>query len=262
MERRASLPDQLPPDELTLQSAQEMLDKAQQGDQPLGVCPETGRPIFVKVGRFGPYVQRGTADDDEKPQNASLLKGMEPDQVTLEIAVQLLSLPKTLGNDPASGEPVVAHNGRYGPYVKCGEETRSLPADYSPLTVTLEQALQLLAQPKVRRGASASKEPLKVFDASPVTGQPIRLMQGRFGPYVTDGVTNASIPRDMAPEDVTKELALELLAKRAAAGPSKRATRKKAAASKPKAKAVKKKAAKPRAKTAKKKTAKVKKTPE
>ncbi|MCE5302218.1 MAG: type I DNA topoisomerase [Planctomycetaceae bacterium] len=254
-ERRASLPDQLPPDELTLSSAQDMLDKAQQGDQPLGVCPETGRPIFVKVGRFGPYVQRGTADDDEKPQNASLLKGMEPDQVTLEIAVQLLSLPKTLGNDPASGEPVVAHNGRYGPYVKCGEETRSLPADYSPLTVTLEQALQLLAQPKVRRGASTSKEPLQVFDASPVTDQPVRLMKGRYGPYVTDGVTNASIPRDMAPEDVTKELALDLLAKRAAAGPSKRATRKKAAAPKPKSKAVKKKAAKPRAKKAKKKTA-------
>ncbi|MEN6558365.1 MAG: type I DNA topoisomerase [Thermoguttaceae bacterium] len=254
-ERRASLPDQLPPDELTLSSAQDMLDKAQQGDQPLGVCPETGRPIFVKVGRFGPYVQRGTADDDEKPQNASLLKGMEPDQVTLEIAVQLLSLPKTLGNDPASGEPVVAHNGRYGTYVKCGEETRSLPADYSPLTVTLEQALQLLAQPKVRRGASTSKEPLQVFDASPVTDQPVRLMKGRYGPYVTDGVTNASIPRDMAPEDVTKELALDLLAKRAAAGPSKRATRKKAAAPKPKSKAVKKKAAKPRAKKAKKKTA-------
>ncbi|MEN6407547.1 MAG: type I DNA topoisomerase [Thermoguttaceae bacterium] len=260
-ERRASLPDQLPPDELTLDSAAEMLDKAQQGDQPLGVCPETGRPIFVKIGRFGPYVQRGTAGDDEKPQNASLLKGMEPEQVTLEIAVQLLSLPRTLGNDPASGEPVVAHNGRYGPYVKCGEETRSLPAECSPLTVTLDQALQLLAQPKVRRGASASKEPLKVFDVSPVTNQPIRLMQGRYGPYVSDGVTNASIPRDMTPEDVTMELAAELLAKRAAAGPSKRATRKKAAptAKKP-AKTAKKKTAKPRAKTAKKKTVKAKKT--
>ena len=95
--RRASLPDKLPPDELTLASALEMLDKAEQGDEPLGICPDTHKPVFVKIGRFGPYVQRGTAEDDEKPQNASLLKGMEPEHVTLEIALQLLSLPRTLG---------------------------------------------------------------------------------------------------------------------------------------------------------------------
>jgi DNA topoisomerase I len=228
VDRRASLPDKLPPDELTLASALEMLGKAEQGDQPLGTCPETHKPIFVKVGRFGPYVQRGAGDDDEKPQNASLLKGMEPEHVTLEIALKLLMLPRTLGEHPQTGEAVVAHNGRFGPYVKCGVETRSLPGDCSPLEIDLDQALQLLAQPKSRRGAAVRKEPVKVFDPSPVTSQPVRLMQGRYGPYVSDGVTNASLPRGTTPEEVTLEYALNLLKERAAAGPSKKAARKKA----------------------------------
>ena len=124
---------------------------------------------------------------------------------------------------------MLAHNGKYGPYIKCGEETRSLPNDLSPLDVTLEQALELLAQPKARRGGrGARKEPLKTFDPSPVTTQPVRLMPGRYGPYVTDGVTNASLPRGAIAGDVTFEYALNLLAERAAAGPSKRATRKRA----------------------------------
>jgi len=230
-ERRASLPDKLPPDELTLDAALEMLDKAQQGDQPLGHCPETGKPIFIKVGRFGPYVQRGTADDDEKPQNASLLKGMEPEHVTLEVALQLLSLPRTLGDHPENGQPVVAQNGRYGPYVKCGDETRSLAEGLSPLDITLQQAVELLAQPKSRRGTAARKEPVQVFDASPVTGQPVRLLQGRYGPYVSDGQTNASLPRGTTLEEVTFEYALNLLKERAEAGPSKKkAARKKAPA--------------------------------
>jgi DNA topoisomerase-1 len=227
--RRASLPEQLPPDELTLGAALDMLTKADQGDQPLGICPETGKPVFVKVGRFGPYVQRGTAEDDEKPQNASLLKGMAPEQVDLQTALRLLSLPRTLGEHPVSHEEVVAHNGRFGPYVKCGSETRSLPVGCSPLDITLEAALELLAQPKSRRGAAVSKEPLKVFDASPVSGQPVRLLHGRYGPYVSDGTTNASLPRGTSPEEVTFEYALNLLADRAAAGPSKRATVKKSA---------------------------------
>ncbi len=261
-ERRASLPDQLAPDELTLPSALEMLGKAEQGDTPLGLCPETGKPIFVKVGRFGPYVQRGSTDEEEKPQNASLLKGMEAGDVTLDIAVRLLTLPRTLGTHPQNNEPVLAFNGRYGPYVKCGEETRSLPNEISPLDVTLEQAVELLAQPKVRRGAGGrSKEPAKTFDASPVTGQPVRLMAGRYGPYVSDGVTNASLPRSVTTEEVTLEYALNLLAERAAAGPSKKkAARKKAApkaAKKTVKTAAKKKTVKKATKKAAKKTAKI-----
>ena len=208
-DRRAALPDQMPPDELTLDAALEMLDKASQGEEPLGTCPETQQPIFVKVGRFGPYVQRGTGEDDEKPQNASLLKGMQAEDVTLELALKLLSLPRTLGPHPATAEPVVAHNGRYGPYVKCGEETRSLPGGLSPLDVTLEQALDLLAQPKSGRGRAARKEPLKTFDPSPVTGKPVQLLGGRYGPYVTDGATNASLPRGTSAEEVTLGLCLE-----------------------------------------------------
>lgn len=257
--RRASLPDQLPPDELTLASAVEMLETSQQGEEPLGICPDTHKPVFLKVGRFGPYIQRGTADDDEKPQNASLLKGMTPEDVTLEVALKLLLLPRTLGDHPQTGEPVVAYNGRFGPYVKSGDETRSLPGDCSPLDVTLQQALDLLAQPKTRGGAGGrSKEPVKTFDASPVTGQPVRLLQGRYGPYVSDGETNASLPRSMTMDEVTLDYALNLLKERAAAGPSKKkAARKKAApkaAKKAAKKTVKKKAAKK--KTAKKKAAK------
>jgi DNA topoisomerase-1 len=234
-DRRASLPDKLPPDELTLASALEMLDKAGRAEEPLGICPDTHKPVFVKVGRFGPYVQRGAAEDEEKPQNASLLKGMTPEQVDLETALKLLSLPRTLGLHPQTHEPVVAYNGRYGPYVSCGTgpkpETRSLPSGLSPLDVTLQQALDLLAQPKLRRGGGTgrAKEPVKVFEVSPVTSQPVRLMQGRYGPYVSDGVTNASLPRSVTVEEVTFEYALNLLKDRAAAGPSKRTARKKAA---------------------------------
>ena len=153
-ERRASIPEQMPPDELTLDAALEMLETSTQSEEPLGHAPD-GKPVFLKVGRFGPYVQRGDADDEEKPQNASLLKGMQPEDVTLDVALKLLSLPRTLGQHPQSGQPVVAHNGRYGPYVKCDEETRSLPAGLSPLDVTFEQALELLAQPKAAAAAAA-----------------------------------------------------------------------------------------------------------
>ncbi len=230
--RRASLPEKLPPDELTLDAALAMLDKSTQAEEPLGICPDTHKPVFVKVGRFGPYVQRGTSEDEEKPQNVSLLKGMQPEDVDLATALKLLSLPRTLGNHPQTGLPVEAFNGRYGPYVKCGEDTRSLGDDLSPLDVTLEQALALLAQPKTRRAASkASKEPVKVFDPSPVTSQPVRVMIGRYGPYVTDGVTNASLPKDAPPEEINFEYALNLLAARAEAGPGKRPFRRRSSRS-------------------------------
>jgi DNA topoisomerase-1 len=232
-DRTASLAEDTPPDEVTLDVALGLLDQAAQGDEPLGTCPETHKPVFVKVGRFGPYVQRGTPDDKEKPQNASLLSGMKPEDIDLATALRLLSLPRTLGDHPQLGEPVVAHNGRYGPYVKCGEETRSLPPDVSPLDVTLHQAVELLAQPKTRgRGGAAKREPIKVFDASPVTGKPIQLLDGRYGPYVTDGVTNASLPKGTPAEEFSFAEALDLLAARAARGPAKKRPAKKRAAPK------------------------------
>jgi DNA topoisomerase-1 len=139
----------------------------------------------------------------------------------------LLELPRNLGNHPQQNQPVMAFNGRFGPYIKCGEETRSLPADLSPLDVTLEQAVHLLAQPKQagRGRAAAKREPLKVFEASPVTGQKVQLLDGRYGPYVTDGETNASLPKGTPVEELTFNEALDLLAVRAAAGPSKKKAR-------------------------------------
>ena len=240
-ERKASLPEDLPPDELTLESALELLKKAETGDEPLGICPDTHKPVFVKSGRFGPYVQLGLADEGEKPKNAGLLKGMSVEDITLEVALKLLSLPRLVGEHPDSKEVIEAFNGRYGPYIKCGSETRSLPDDVSPLDVQLEQSLFLLSQPK-RRGRSAPKEPIKTFESSPITEQPIRLLEGRYGPYVTDGETNASLPKGTETETVTFEQALQLLAERAAKGPSrkKKKTKKKAT----KKKAAKKKSAK------------------
>jgi DNA topoisomerase-1 len=259
--RTASLPEDTPPDEVTLDVALKLLEQAQQGEEPLGADPQTGKPVYLKVGRFGPYVQLGSPEDEEKPKNASLLKGMNPADVDLQTALKLLSLPRNLGNHPPTGEPVMAYNGRFGPYVKCGTETRSLPADISPLEVTLEQALHLLSQPKTRgRGrAGAKREPLKVFEASPVTGQKVQLLDGRYGPYVTDGTTNASLPKGSPPEELSFQEALDLLAARAAAGPPKRKSAKRkpakaAAPPAPKKSATKRRPAKAATLSPKKKT--------
>lgn len=225
-ERKASIPTDLPPDELTLDLAVDLLDRGQAAEEPLGICPHTHKPIFLKTGRYGPYVQLGASGDDEKPKFASLLGGMLPQDVTLDLALQLLALPRTLGNHPETHEPVTAHNGRFGPFIKCGSETRSLPAEISLLDVTLEQALGLLSQPKQRgRIRSAPREPLKVFDPSPVTKQPVKLLDGRYGPYVTDGETNASLPRGVPPDQLTFQDALQLIADRAAHGGEKRKRR-------------------------------------
>jgi DNA topoisomerase-1 len=234
-ERRASIPDGFPPDELTIDKALEMLGQAQQAEEPLGICPDTHKPVFLKVGRFGPYVQRGRPDEEEKPQNASLLKGMRPEDITLSVALKLLSLPRDLGPHPdgslLAGQPVVVNNGRFGPYVKCGAETRSLPAGVSPLEVTLGEALALLAEPKkARRGFGAPREPLKTLGESPLTKQAIQLFEGRYGLYVTDGTTNASLPKGLTPDELTTERATELLAERAARGPAKRPARRGSAA--------------------------------
>jgi DNA topoisomerase-1 len=186
---------------------------------------------------------------------------MNPSDVDLATALKLLSLPRNLGDHPQHGQPVMAFNGRFGPYVKCGDETRSLPADISPIDVTLEQAVHLLAQPKQhgRGRAAAKREPLKVFEASPVTGEKVQLLDGRYGPYVTDGTTNASLPKGTAIEELTFNEALDLLAARAALGPSKKkAPKRKAAKAKsedgaPKKSATKRRTAKAAVKSSKKK---------
>ncbi len=225
-ERRASIPSEMAPDELTVARALELLDESAKQQAPLG-HDEHGQPIFIKVGRFGPYVQRGTGEGNGKPQSASLPRGMKPEDVDLETALALLSLPRTLGNFPddgsaLAGQPVLAHNGRYGPYVKCGSETRSLPAGISPLDVTLQQALDLLRQPKpTRRKFGAPREPLRTLGTMPATGATISLFEGRYGPYVSDGTTNASVPKGTPLEEVTLEQASVWLEERKAAGPAK-----------------------------------------
>lgn len=259
-DRRAGLPDGLAPDEVNVSMALDLLEQQSKGDEPLGNHPETEQPIYLKSGRFGPYIQLGDPDDENK-KNASLLKNMELDDIDIPMAVKLLSLPRTLGMHPESNEPIEAANGRYGPYVRCEKESRSLPDDISILDITLDQALDLLKQPKARgRGRAAPKPPLKTFEKSPVTEEEIKLLDGRYGPYVTDGETNASLPKGQSVDDLTFDIAIQLLADRAAAGGSKKkkkkkATKKKAAKTTTK-KAVKKKTAKK--KTAKKKTAKKK----
>ena len=171
---------------------------------------------------------------------------MEPADITLEVALKLLTLPRTIGDHPENKDPIVAYNGRYGPYIKCGTETRSLPADLSPLDIDMEKAVFLLAQPKTR-GRGAKKEPIKVFEVSPVTEKPVQLLEGRFGPYVTDGTSNASIPKGVEIEEVTFEQALDLLAIRAAKAPAKKKKKKKAKKKTTKKKAVKKKTVKKKA---------------
>ncbi len=249
-ERTASIPDGLPPDEMNLTTALEMLEKGQVEEAPIGNHPETGQPIYVKVGRFGPYIQLGESDDENK-RNQSLLKGMEVADLTLEMACKLLTLPRTLGEHPESGTPVQAFDGRYGPYIKCDKDTRSLPPGVSPLEVTFGEAMELLKQPKTR-GRAAPKEPIKQFEKpSPITEKEVKILEGRFGPYVTDGETNASLRKGMDPAEMTFEAALDLLAERAAKGPTKKkkATKKKAVKKgEPKKKAAtKKKAAKKKA---------------
>ena len=167
----------------------------------------------------------GEADDEEK-KNASLLKGMSPETLDLETAVKLLSLPRTLGMHPESGEPIVATQGRFGPFIKHGTDSRSLGPDHNLMEITLDEAIALLAQPKAAgRGRAAAAPPLKEFDASPVTGNKIVLRDGRYGLYVNDGETNASLPKDISGEDLTFEQAVDLLAARAAAGGSKKKTK-------------------------------------
>jgi DNA topoisomerase-1 len=224
-EDRASVPEDLAPDELTVPKALQLLE-AGSSDREIGVHPDSGLPILVRAGRFGPYVQVGDADHvDGKPQTASLLQSMDPATLTLADALKVLSLPRVVGVDPESGEEIVATNGRYGPYLKKGTDSRSLPSQDELFTVDLPAALAIFAQPKTRRG-QASAAPLRELGPDPVTGGVILLKDGRFGPYVTDGETNASLRKGDVVDAITPERAAELLADRRAAGPS---TRKRAA---------------------------------
>ncbi len=217
--RRAPLPKNLAPDELTVDKALELFTQAEQEEQPIGYCPKTGKPIYLRTGRYGPYIQRGDATDGQKPEQVSLLRGMKPEEVTLDLALKLLALPRDLGVHPETGDRVLIHNGRFGPFVECGKQTRSLPADVSPFEITLEQALALLAAPKTFRRRRSS-EPIRTFPEGP-NGEPaIRVMNGRYGPYVTDGTINASIPRELSPEEITESQARNLLLQRASQPPS------------------------------------------
>ena len=223
-EDRASIPDDLAPDELTIERAEEIL-AAPSNDRVLGTDPESGLDVWVKAGRFGPYVQVGEVTDGaEKPRTASLFSTMEPATLTLEQALELLRIPRTVGTDPDTNEEIVAHNGRFGPYLKRGSDTRSLTGEDQLLTVTLDEARALFAQPKQRRGRAAAP-PLRELGTDPVTNLPVVVKEGRFGPYVTDGTTNASLRKGDAVESIDMDRASELLAERRAAGPSRRRRR-------------------------------------
>ena len=255
---RATLPPEVAPDELTQEMATDLLEKAKAGPQALGKDPESGLSVFVKNGRFGPYFQLGSPEelDDEKPKMASLLKGMEPETVTLEQALKVLALPRNLGamtlpeGEPGAGEShdVLAYNGRYGPYLKCGTSTRSLGPDDDLLTVGLDRAQKLFAEPKQRgRRAAAQPKTLKELGEHPETKVTIKILAGRYGPYVTDGDVNATVPKDEAPEDIGMARAIELLEQKAARSKSKKKTKKKAAKKTTKKKAAKKKTTKKKA---------------
>jgi DNA topoisomerase I len=222
-ESRASLPEDVVPDELTAERAEELL--VAPGDaRELGLHPETGRPVLLRSGRYGPYVTEEPPDGvDEKPRTGSLLSSMSPESVTLEDAIRLLSLPRVVGVD--DGEEVLAMNGRYGPFIKRGDETRSLESEEQIFTIDLDQALALLAAPKTRRGRGAPKPPLRELGQDPSSGRSVVVKDGRFGPYVTDGETNASLRGGDAVESLTLERAVELLAERRSRGPARRRPR-------------------------------------
>ncbi|WP_462185860.1 MULTISPECIES: type I DNA topoisomerase [unclassified Frankia] len=214
-ERRASVPDDLAPDELTVGKALELL-AAPSGDRVLGIDPASGATITAKAGRFGPYV----TTDTDPPRTSSLLRGMSLETLTLDDAVRLLTLPRILGAGE-DGEEVTAQNGRYGPYVKKGTESRSLESEDQLFTVTLDEALVLLSQPKARgRRQAAQSPPLRELGTDPASGKPMVVRDGRFGPYVTDGETNASLRKGDTVETITDERAAELLADRRARGPA------------------------------------------
>ncbi len=225
--KRANVPDDLPPDELTLEKAKELFANPAGEEIELGVHPDTGLQVVAKNGRYGPYVTELLPEDapkSAKPRTGSLFKSMTLDAITLEEALTLLSLPRVVGTD-ADGEEITAQNGRYGPYLKKGTDSRSLTTEDQLLTITIDEALAIYAQPK-QRGRGAATAPLKELGNDPVSGQPIVVKAGRFGEYVTDGEYNATLRKDDSVEEVTLERAAELLAERRAKGPAKKSAKK------------------------------------
>jgi DNA topoisomerase-1 len=222
--RRASVPSDVAPDELTVEKARELLESQADGDRMLGTDPDSGREIVVKSGRYGPYVTEVLPEAASgggraaKPRTASLFKSMQPETVSLDDALRLLSLPRLVGVDPA-GEEITAQNGRYGPYLKKGTDSRSLDTEEQLFDITLGEALAIYAQPK-NRGRRVTAAPLRELGPDPATGAQVVIREGRFGPYVTDGTTNATLRRGDDTATVTLERAAELLADKRAAGPS------------------------------------------
>ncbi len=252
--RRATINDDIAPDELTPAKARELLDAAADDGRVLGTDPESGHEIVARAGRYGPYVTEVLPEDDApatgkgkkaaakaKPRTASLFKDMDLATLELDAALRLLSLPRVVGSDPESGEEITAQNGRYGPYLKKGTDSRSLTAEPQLFDITLEEALAIYAQPK-QRGRAAAKPPLAELGTDPVSGKPVVVKDGRFGPYVTDGETNATLRKDDDPEQLAPERGYELLADKRARGPVKK-TAKKTAKKAPAKKAGAKKAA-------------------
>ena len=260
--KRANVPADLAPDELTVDKARELFTRAADDGRELGVDPVSGHVIIAKDGRYGPYVTEVLPEPEEtaeaeatktaktakstkakkttkaakaarpKPRTASLLRSMDLSTVTLEQALDLLSLPRVVGQDPESGEDITAQNGRYGPYLKKGTDSRSLESEEQIFTVTLEQALEIFAQPKRRRGQAAARGPLRELGQDPATDKPVVIKDGRFGPYITDGQTNVTVPRSEDPATISAERAFELLADKRAKGPAKKRTTRKTAAKK------------------------------
>ena len=260
--KRANVPADLAPDELTVDKARELFTRAADDGRELGVDPASGHVIIAKDGRYGPYVTEGLPEPEEtaeaeetktaktaqstkakkttkaakaakpKPRTASLLRSMDLSTVTLEQALDLLSLPRVVGQDPESGEDITAQNGRYGPYLKKGTDSRSLETEEQIFTVTLEQALEIFAQPKRRRGQAAARGPLRELGQDPATEKPVVIKDGRFGPYITDGQTNVTVPRSEDPATISAERAFELLADKRAKGPAKKRTTRKTTAKK------------------------------
>ena len=230
-ETRANIPSDVAPDELTPNKVAELFKEAENDGRVLGMNPEKGRDIVAMNGRFGPYVSEVISEEEQagskkkiKPATASLFKSMDLATVSLEEALQLLSLPREIGKDE-EGTPITAQNGRYGPYIKRGTDSRSLESEEQIFSLSLEDALALLAQPKTR-GRRAAKPPLREFGLDPVSQKKVTVKDGRWGPYITDGTTNISVPSSESVEGLSEERAFELLAEKRAKGPAKRPARK------------------------------------